>query len=168
MVLYLDHMCQCELHAVLWSHIGTLMHRLAVDPLSGAGLSFSSRCPSGTILLTTYSMVWDWRVLRAGPTNGFYWPKLLYPYYGLLLLFPFSSFCLWVGIVGLGSLDWLDVYHSLLESEWYWSYDNEWYWSYSSTLVVNLVLTVGSISGEILTCNCVRNWITNSIDDRNQ
>ena len=24
MVLYLDHMCQCGLHAVLWSHIGTL------------------------------------------------------------------------------------------------------------------------------------------------
>ena len=23
MVLYLDHICQCELHAVLWSHIGT-------------------------------------------------------------------------------------------------------------------------------------------------
>ena len=28
MVLYLDHMCQCGLQAVLWSHIGTLMHRL--------------------------------------------------------------------------------------------------------------------------------------------
>ena len=26
--------------------------------------------------------------------NAFYWPKLLYPYYGLLLFFPFSSFCL--------------------------------------------------------------------------
>ena len=29
MVLYLDHMCQCRLHAVFWSHIGTLMLRLA-------------------------------------------------------------------------------------------------------------------------------------------
>ena len=37
MMLSLDHMCQCELHAVLWSYIGTLMHLLALDiysPLS--------------------------------------------------------------------------------------------------------------------------------------
>ena len=31
MVLYVHHMCQCVLHAVLWLHIGTLMHRLAVQ-----------------------------------------------------------------------------------------------------------------------------------------
>ena len=66
MVLYLDLMCQCGLHAVLWSHIGTLMHRLAAEPCSTEGLLFPSRCPSGTILLTPYSMVWDWRVSRAG------------------------------------------------------------------------------------------------------
>ena len=36
----------------------------------------------------------------------FYWPKLLHPYYSLLLFFPFSSLCLYVGIVGLGSSDW--------------------------------------------------------------
>ena len=48
---------------------------------------------SGTILLTPYSLVWDWRVSRAGPIL-FYWPKLLYPYYNLLRFFPFSSFCL--------------------------------------------------------------------------
>ena len=41
-----------RLHAVLWSHIGTLMHRLAAEPCSTAGLLFPSRCPSGTILLT--------------------------------------------------------------------------------------------------------------------
>ena len=41
-----------------------------------------SRSPSRTILLTPYSMVWDWRVSRAGPML-FYWPKLLYPYYSL-------------------------------------------------------------------------------------
>ena len=40
---------------------------------------FPSRCPSGTILLTPHSMVWDWRVSRAGPML-LYWPKLLYPY----------------------------------------------------------------------------------------
>ena len=47
----------------------------------------------GTIFLTPYSMVWDWRVSRAGPML-LYWHKLLYPYYSLLLFFPFSSFCL--------------------------------------------------------------------------
>ena len=56
-------------------------------------LLFPSRCPSGTILLTPYSMVWDWRVSRAGPML-LYWPILLYPNYSLLLFIPFSSFCL--------------------------------------------------------------------------
>ena len=88
MVLYLDRMCQRGLHAVLWSFIGTLMHRLAAEPCSTAGLLFPSRCPSGTIFLTPYSMVWDWRVLRARPML-LYWPKQLYPYYGL---FPFLFF----------------------------------------------------------------------------
>ena len=38
--------------------------------------------------------------------NAFYSLKLLYPYYSLLLLFfIFSSFCLLVGVVGLGSSD---------------------------------------------------------------
>ena len=92
MVLYLDHMCQRRLHAVLWSHICSLMHRLAAEPRCTAGLLFPSRCPSGTVLITPYSMVWDWRVSRAGPML-FYWPKLLYPYYSLLLFFHFSSFC---------------------------------------------------------------------------
>ena len=54
---------------------------------------FSSRYHSGTILLTPYSMVWDWRVSRSGPML-FYWPKLPYPYYRLLFFFPFSFFCL--------------------------------------------------------------------------
>ena len=52
MVLYLDRMCQGGLHAVLWSHIGTLIHRLAAEPRSTAGLLFPSLCHSGTILLT--------------------------------------------------------------------------------------------------------------------
>ena len=54
---------------------------------------FPSPYPSGMILLTPQSMVWDWQVSRAGPML-FYWPKLLYPYYSLLLFFIFSSFCL--------------------------------------------------------------------------
>ena len=53
-------------HVVPWSHIGILMRHLAAEPRRTAGLSFPSQSPSGTILLTLYSMVWDWRVLRAG------------------------------------------------------------------------------------------------------
>ena len=34
-----------QLHAVLWSHIGTLMHRLAAEPRRTAGLLFPYRCP---------------------------------------------------------------------------------------------------------------------------
>ena len=83
----------CGLQAVLWSHIGTLMHCLSAEPCCIVGLLFLSRCQSGTILLTSYSKVWDWRVSRAGPML-LYWPQLLYLYYSLLLFFPFSSFCL--------------------------------------------------------------------------
>ena len=67
MMHYLDRMCQCGLHVVPWSHIGILVRHLAAEPHSTAGLLFPSQCPSGTILLTPYSMVWDWRVSRAKP-----------------------------------------------------------------------------------------------------
>ena len=50
---------------------------------------FPSRCPSGTILPTQYSMVGF-----KSRDNASLLPKLLYPYYSLLLFFPFSSFCL--------------------------------------------------------------------------
>ena len=94
MVLYLDFMSQRGLHAVLWSHIGTLMLRLAAEPCSTAGLLFPSRCPSGTILLTPYSMVWDWRVSRERPML-LYWPKLLYPYYSMVVDFTiFNLVCI--------------------------------------------------------------------------
>ena len=65
---YLCRMCQCGLHAVLWSHIGILLRRLAAEHCISAGLLFPSQCPCGTILLILYSMVCDWRVLRVGPT----------------------------------------------------------------------------------------------------
>ena len=77
-------------NVVLWSmHIGTLMHRVTAEPCSTAGLLFPSRCPSGTILLTPYSMVWDWRVSRAGPIL-LYWPKLLYPAIPTIVFYYFS------------------------------------------------------------------------------
>ena len=43
------------------------MRRLDAEPRSIAGLLFASQCPSGTILLTPYSMLLDSRVSRAGP-----------------------------------------------------------------------------------------------------
>ena len=84
MMLYLDHMGQCGLHAVPWSHIDIRMRRLAAEPRSTARLYFPSQCPTGTILLTPYSMVWNWPVSRAGqyffiglccsiPTQVFYY-----------------------------------------------------------------------------------------------
>ena len=88
--------CQSGLYAMHWSHIGILMRHLAAEPRSIARLLIPSQCPSGTILLTPYLMVWDWRVSRAG-TMLFYWPMLLYPYYSLLLFFPFSIFFLSIG-----------------------------------------------------------------------
>ena len=66
MVLYRCRMCWCRLHVALWSHIGILMRLLAAEPHSIAGLLFPFRCISGMILMTLCSMVWDWRVSRAG------------------------------------------------------------------------------------------------------
>ena len=40
---------------------------LAAEPRSLAGLIFTFQYLCGTILVTPYSMVWDWRVSRAGP-----------------------------------------------------------------------------------------------------
>ena len=58
-----------------------VVHRYTyAPPRCTAGLLFPSRCPSGTILLTPYSMVWDWPVSTAGPML-LYWHKLHYPYY---------------------------------------------------------------------------------------
>ena len=50
----------------LVAHRYTYMRLLAAEPRSTAGLLFSSRCLCRAILLTLYSMVLDWRVLR-GP-----------------------------------------------------------------------------------------------------
>ena len=73
--VYLCLMCQSGLHAVLWSHIGLLLHLPAAEPRSSAWLLFPSQYLSGTIWLTPYLMVWDWRVSRTGPMP-FCWPML--------------------------------------------------------------------------------------------
>ena len=64
--LYLCLMCQSGLHVVLLSHIGILICLPTAEPRSTAGLLFPSQYLPGTISLTPYSMVWDWRVSRAG------------------------------------------------------------------------------------------------------
>ena len=61
----------------------------------------TSQFLSETTLVTLYSMVGDRRVSKAGPTS-FYRPELLAPCL-ISIVLPFSSFFLWVGIVGLGS-----------------------------------------------------------------
>ena len=78
MELYQCRMCQCWLHAVLWYSYSA--HRYSYSP-PRCRISqhrkplFSSRCPCGTILLTLYLMVCDWRVSRAGPML-IYWHDL--------------------------------------------------------------------------------------------
>ena len=83
-------------HAVLWSHSGTLMRFLAAEPHSSAGHLFLNQYLCGTILVTSYSMVWHWRVSRAGSII-FYWPSCSVI---LSSVFPFSPIILWVRIVG--------------------------------------------------------------------
>ena len=99
MMRYLDRMCQCGSHAVLWSHICILMRRhLAAELRSTVGLLFPSQCPSGTILLTPYSMMWDWRVSRARPMRfiglNCFIPTIVFYYFTLSLL-PAYRLVLW-------------------------------------------------------------------------
>ena len=54
---------------------------------------------SGTIWLTPYSMVWDWRVSRPGPTP-FCWPSCSHLYFPLLFLF-LDRLVVWAGVFGL-------------------------------------------------------------------
>ena len=56
MVLYLGRMCQCGLHAVLWSHIGTQRVLLAADPRRPAGLLFLGQYVCGTILESVFDV----------------------------------------------------------------------------------------------------------------
>ena len=101
MVLYRYRMCQCWLHAVLWSRIGILMHLIAAEPHS---TFIPCRCLCRTILLTLYSMVWDWRVLRAGQML-FYLPKqlvqFLYSTVVLILIFLSIDWHCGAGVFGL-------------------------------------------------------------------
>ena len=83
------------------AHWYTLMPLLVAEPHSIAEFLFPFQYLCGTILVTPYSMVWDWRVSRAGQMP-FYWTSCSLPFVSSHV-FPFSSFILWIGIVGLGS-----------------------------------------------------------------
>ena len=89
-VFMVCRMCQCGLHAVLWSLISILMRFLDFRPSQYRITLFPSQCFSGKILPTMYSMVWDLPVFRAGPLL-FYWIKLLAPFQSSTV-FLFSSF----------------------------------------------------------------------------
>ena len=74
MVLYMCRMCQCRLHAVLWSHIGILMGLLPTEPRSTAGPELSL----GVLVVRSCRPCIRW----CG-TGGFqeqclliYWPKM--------------------------------------------------------------------------------------------
>ena len=74
-------------------HCRTSQYRRAFKVL------FSRNCQYlyGTILVTLYSMVWDWRVSRAGPMP-FYFPSRSLPFRLLLFslsLLSFYGFVLW-------------------------------------------------------------------------
>ena len=104
MLLYLCCMCQYGLHAVLWSHIGILMPLLATEPRCTVVPLFPSQCPCGTNLPTMHSIVWNWRVSRAGPILFFYWLNLLYPFLSSIFLISLLSvyglYCV-AGVFGL-------------------------------------------------------------------
>ena len=52
-------------------HIDTLMRLLTAERRSISGLLLSCQYLYGTILVTLYSMVWNWRVTRACRANAF-------------------------------------------------------------------------------------------------
>ena len=61
------------------------------EPRSTARVLFHCQYLCGTILVTQYSMVWDWRVSRAGPMP-FYWPSCSLPFCPLLFSLSLLSF----------------------------------------------------------------------------
>ena len=91
MELFLIRMYLCVLHAGLWSQICTLMRLLVAEPRRTAGLLFPYQYLCGTILVTPYSIVFDWRISRAGPTP-FYWPSCSLNFCLLLHSLSFLSF----------------------------------------------------------------------------
>ena len=85
------------------SGLRTLVRLLDAEPRSTTGLLFTCQYFSGTILVTPYSMVWDWRISRAGPIP-FYWPSFKIPFCLLLFslsLLSFNGLYCGSGVLGL-------------------------------------------------------------------
>ena len=89
--VYVYRMCRCGLHVVLWLHIGTLMPLFAAEPRSSTWLLLNFWYLCGTALVTPYSMVWDWRISRAGPMS-FYYPSCSVPFCHLMFSISFILF----------------------------------------------------------------------------
>ena len=93
---------QCVSHEVLFSVIGVLMHLIAAEPHSGAGLLYINQRLNGTILMAVCLMVWDWPGLRAR-SMLLCWPELLtlFPHWFLILYLPSVWWLCGVVIFGL-------------------------------------------------------------------
>ena len=70
----------------LVAHRYSYISLLAAESRSTAGILLPSQCPCGTILLTLYSMMWDWRVSRLA-ANAF---LLAYAALSLFVFYCFS------------------------------------------------------------------------------
>ena len=78
---------------------GTILRLLAAEPRSIAGLLFPFQYLCGTILVTPYSMVWDWRISWSGPMP-FYLTSCSLPF---CLLFSLSLLSIyWLVLWGWG------------------------------------------------------------------
>ena len=110
MELYLGRMCLGKLHAVRCSNMGTLMCLFAAQSLSTAWSLFVCQYICEMILVILYLMVWDWPFQEQGQCLLI--SQAAHSILSLTVL-SFSSFIIWVGIVRVGSLDWLGIFHSL-------------------------------------------------------
>ena len=91
----------CGLHGAL--RIDTPMRLLAAEPRSIAGLLFPCQYLCRTILVTPCSMVWDWRVSRAGPMPfGPAAHSLFVSCCIPFLFFHSMGWCCGVGVFGVG------------------------------------------------------------------
>ena len=77
----------CILYKIWCNHMHTLCGALP-EPYVPMQVDSGSIC--GTILLTIYSMVWDWRVLRV-LSMPFYWPKHAARSLFVFYCFPFAN-----------------------------------------------------------------------------
>ena len=86
----------------VWLLIGTSLRLLAVELLSIAGPLCPTQYRYGTILVTLFLMVWDWRVLRAEPTPTC-WLNLFFLYIShfFSLFLPSTDWFCEVGVLGL-------------------------------------------------------------------